>query len=62
MVDYSKVTRIEVINHGGVPDAKIGRLMVLYGVRVEPSVQDGGRTLKLFLYEQGGYGHVPEHN
>jgi hypothetical protein len=41
-MDTSKVTRFEVI---GGP----ARMLVRYGVSVELSLQDGGRTLKAFL-------------
>ena len=40
------VTRFEVIDHtkdGG------GRALVRYGIRVQTSLQDEGRTLKIFL-------------
>jgi hypothetical protein len=46
MFDASKkVTRFEVIDHTE------GRLLVKYGVEVELSYQDDGRTLKVFLME-----------
>ena len=38
-----KVTRFEVI------DVNAGRLIVRYGVDVELSYQDDGRTLKVFM-------------
>ena len=40
------VTRFEVIDHSS---KKRGRYVVEYGVKVEASVQDEGRTLKIFL-------------
>jgi len=40
------VTRFEVIDHSS---KKRGRIVVEYGVKVEASVQDEGRTLKIFL-------------
>lgn len=47
------VTRFEVIDH---TTNGIGRIIVKYGVQVELSYQDNGRTLKVFLTEpeQGG--------
>ena len=41
-----EVTRFEVIDHSS---KKRGRYVVEYGVRVEASIQDEGRTLKIFL-------------
>jgi len=41
-----EVTRFEVIDHSS---KKRGRYVVEYGVKVEASVQDEGRTLKIFL-------------
>ena len=41
-----EVTRFEVIDHSS---KKRGRDVVEYGVKVEASVQDEGRTLKIFL-------------
>lgn len=41
-IDFSKVTRLEVITEGG-------RAWTRWWCRVEPSVQDRGRTLKLFV-------------
>jgi hypothetical protein len=40
------VTRFEVIDHSS---KKRGRIVVEYGVKVEASVQDEGKTLKIFL-------------
>lgn len=46
-----KVTRFEVINHcEGADD--FGRILVKYGVKVELSYQDEGKTLKVFLTNQ----------
>lgn len=42
------VTRFEVIDH--TTNGK-GRCLVRYGVRVEPMLQDGGRTLKMRLLD-----------
>jgi hypothetical protein len=52
-VDETKITRVEVINHAS-NDMAIGRILTLYKElkdfdSVELSIQDGGRTLKLFL-------------
>lgn len=44
-VDTSQVTRVEVI-------AGTGRLLVRYDVRAELSLQDDGRTLKVFLTDR----------
>jgi hypothetical protein len=41
-----EVTRFEVIDHSS---KKRGRYVVEYGVKVEASIQDKGRTLKIFL-------------
>lgn len=41
LYDVADVTRLEVITDKG-------RLITMYGVTVELSVQDGGRTLKVF--------------
>ena len=40
------VTRFEVIDNSS---KKRGRYVVEYGVKVEASIQDEGRTLKIFL-------------
>tara|TARA_R110000823_G_scaffold10671_1_gene37269 strand:- start:403 stop:573 length:171 start_codon:yes stop_codon:yes gene_type:complete len=52
-VDDDKITRLEIINHAGT-DRPVGRLLTLYKEfgdfkNVELSVQDGGKTLKIFL-------------
>lgn len=47
MIDLSKVTRFEVIGNN------VGRMIVLYGVEVELSLQDDGRTLKAFVKRAG---------
>ena len=52
-IDETKINRIEIINHAS-NDHPIGRLLVLYKEMfdfegVEISIQDGGRTLKIFL-------------
>ena len=52
-VDFEKITRVEIINHtnNGMP---IGRLLSLHKSlkdfnNLEGSVQDNGKTLKIFL-------------
>jgi hypothetical protein len=52
-IDETKITRLEVINHTK-NDYAIGRLLTLYKELgdfngIEISIQDGGRTLKIFL-------------
>jgi len=53
-MDTSKVTRVEVINHGaaldfvGTKDIP-GRLVATWNCSAEVSLQDGERTLKIFL-------------
>ena len=45
--EYSKVTRLEVINH---QDEPFGRVFTKHNCkRVEASLQDDGRTLKIFI-------------
>jgi hypothetical protein len=46
---YDKITRFEVIDHS---DKMRGRYVVEYGVKVEVSIQDEGRTMKVFLTNQ----------
>lgn len=51
--DIDKITRLEVINHAENDRTK-GRLLVLYQELgdfkvLDFSLQDGGRTLKIFL-------------
>ena len=53
LIDETKITRIEVINHATNELAK-GRLLTLYEMlghfkNVELSVQDNGKTLKIFI-------------
>lgn len=54
-INEKKITRLEVINHAtaeqGIP---IGRVLTLYKEMgdfniIEFSIQDGGKTLKIFL-------------
>jgi hypothetical protein len=52
-IDDSKITRIEVINHAK-NDYSIGRMLTLHKELgdfdiAEISIQDGGRTMKIFL-------------
>jgi hypothetical protein len=52
-INETIINRIEVINHAK-NDMAIGRLLTLYKEldafnTVELSIQDGGRTLKIFL-------------
>lgn len=44
-----KITRFEVIDH---TSEKLGRILVRYGVSVEVSIQDDGRTMKVFLTDK----------
>ena len=51
-IDEKKITRLEIINHAQ-NDRSIGRLLTLYKYidfnALELQVQDGGKTLKIFL-------------
>lgn len=52
-IDDTKLTRIEVINHA-TNELSMGRLLILKKIlghfkNVELSVQDDGKTLKIFL-------------
>jgi hypothetical protein len=52
-IHENKLDRIEIINHAK-NEMPIGRLLTLYAElghfdNIELSVQDGGRTLKIFL-------------
>ena len=49
MSKEAKVTRFEVIDH---TEAGEGRIIVKYGVTVELSYQDDGRTLKVFIKDK----------
>jgi hypothetical protein len=49
-MNTDKVTRFEVIDH--TTDGSQGRVLVQYGVDVQVSLQDGGRTLKVFLSDK----------
>ncbi len=48
MTPEDKVTRFEVIDHRDVSPT-FGRAFVAYGVEVQLSYQDEGRTLKAFV-------------
>jgi hypothetical protein len=43
-MDVNNVTRFEVID-------KSGRAYTKHGIQIELSLQDEGRTLKVFIYE-----------
>lgn len=47
--DTSRVTRVELISH---TKKNLGRVYVEYGVRASLSLQDEGRTLKIFVEDQ----------
>lgn len=52
-IDDTIITRVEVINHAN-NDKQIGRLLTLHKIlgdfqSIELSVQDSGKTLKIFL-------------
>jgi len=52
-IDEKKITRLEVINHAK-NDKSIGRLLTLHKSlgdfnAIEIHLQDGGKTLKIFL-------------
>jgi hypothetical protein len=64
-MDTSKVTRVEVINHGATPDfvgdkSTRGRLVIAMNCSAEVSMQDGERTLKIFLGPPRDAGGTPE--
>lgn len=48
-METEKITRFEVIDHTSEFQ---GRILVKYGVRVEISIQDDGRTMKVFLTDK----------
>jgi len=48
-METDKVTRFEVIDH---TSEMLGRILVRYGVSVEVSIQDDGRTMKVFLTDK----------
>lgn len=45
VIDYTKLSRLTIVNH----NKAIPRVLEEWGVNIKPSVQDEGRTLKLFL-------------
>jgi hypothetical protein len=52
-IDIEKLNRLEIINHAK-NDKEVGRLLTLYKElghfnNLEFSIQDDGRTLKIFL-------------
>ena len=51
-MNMEKVTRFEVIDH--TTDGSQGRVLVQYDVVVQLSLQDDGRTLKVFLGDKEG--------
>lgn len=56
MIDESKVTRLEVINHA-YNRHPVGRMLTLHKElgdfdSIEISMQDGGKTMKIFLDSQ----------
>ena len=48
-MNTDKITRFEVIDHTA---DMLGRMLVKYGVNVEVSIQDDGRTMKVFLTDK----------
>lgn len=54
IVDTSKVTRFEVIDHTGTIDdnPNFGRVFVKNNVGIETHIQDDGKTLKVFLNDR----------
>lgn len=54
-IDETKIDRVEIINHATTENGNaIGRLLTLYKEmgdfnNIELSIQDGGKTLKIFL-------------
>ena len=52
-MEASKITRLEIINHAS-NNRPIGRMLTLYKElgdfdSIDISIQDGGRTMKIFL-------------
>ena len=53
-MDVANVTRFEVVDWRGTKSAGVDtRVLTAHGVRVELSLQDDGRTLKVFLRDRG---------
>ena len=48
-MNTEKITRFEVIDHTSEFQ---DRILVKYGVKVEISIQDDGRTMKVFLTDK----------
>ena len=48
MVDTTKIDRVEVINHRTDAE-RFGKVFTQWDCSVEISIQDGGRTLKVFV-------------
>lgn len=50
-MQLDKVTRLEVIDHSGLSPQQIGRVYTNWNkdLFVSADLQDGGRTLKIFL-------------
>ena len=48
-MNTDKITRFEVIDHTA---DMLGRMLVKYGVNVDISIQDDGRTMKVFLTDK----------
>lgn len=48
-METTKVTRFEVIDHTKDVTQGGGKVLVQYDVKIELSLQDDGRTLKVFL-------------
>ena len=48
-METEEITRFEVIDHTSELQ---GRILVKYGVKVEISIQDDGRTMKVFLTDK----------
>ncbi len=54
IIDETKITRLEVINHASNINNPIGRILTLYKElghfnNIEISIQDDGKTMKIFL-------------
>lgn len=53
-MELHKITRFEVIDHTkmAIKNDAFGRILTKYGISLELSVQDEGRTLKVFLSDK----------
>jgi hypothetical protein len=47
-IDYTKIDRLMVVDHSSKANP-VGINYSKEGIAIEPSVQDGGRTLKIFV-------------